>query len=49
MVDESTTEGAILDAAVSLFARQGYARTTIKQIAGEAGVNSALLYYYFES
>ena len=49
MVDESTTEGAILDAAVTLFARQGYARTTIKQIAGKAGVNSALLYYYFES
>jgi AcrR family transcriptional regulator len=38
---------SILDAAERLFARQGYAGTTIKQIGGDAGVNSALLYYYF--
>lgn len=37
----------ILDAAERLFARQGYAATTIKQIGADAGVNSALLYYYF--
>jgi TetR/AcrR family transcriptional regulator len=37
----------ILDAAERLFADQGFARTTIKRIGGEAGVNSALLYYYF--
>lgn len=37
----------ILDAAEWLFAEQGYARTTIKQIGRAAGVNSALLYYYF--
>ncbi len=37
----------ILDAAERLFARKGFARTTIKAIGREAGVNSALLYYYF--
>ena len=38
---------SILDAAERLFARQGFTATTIKQIGGAAGVNSALLYYYF--
>ena len=38
----------ILDSAESLFARQGFSSTTIKELAAEAGVNSALLYYYFE-
>jgi TetR/AcrR family transcriptional regulator len=37
----------MLDAAERLFAGQGFARTTIKQIGRAAGVNSALLYYYF--
>jgi pyruvate formate lyase activating enzyme len=39
---------AILDAAEALFAQRGFAATTIKQIGAEAGVNSALLYYYFD-
>jgi TetR/AcrR family transcriptional regulator len=38
----------ILAAAAELFAAQGFAGTTIKEIAGKAKVNSALLYYYFE-
>ena len=38
---------AILDAAEELFARQGYAATSVKQIGTAAGVNPALLYYYF--
>jgi AcrR family transcriptional regulator len=38
---------AILDAAELLFARLGFAAATIKQIGAEAGVNPALLYYYF--
>lgn len=38
---------AILDAAETLFARQGFAATTIKAIGRDAGVNPALLYYYF--
>jgi TetR/AcrR family transcriptional regulator len=45
--DESQTRLALLDAAEALFARQGFAATTIKAIGTEAGVNPALLYYYF--
>lgn len=44
---DATTRNLILDAAERLFAEQGFARTPIKQIGREAGVNSALLYYYF--
>ena len=44
-VPESRT--AILDAAEVRFARAGFDATTIKEIAADAGVNSALLYYYF--
>lgn len=43
----SSTRDAILDAAERLFARQGFGSTTIKQIGSEAGVNSAMLYYYY--
>lgn len=46
MSDDSRT--AILDAAERLFARQGFEATTIKQLGTEAGVNTALLYYYFQ-
>jgi AcrR family transcriptional regulator len=46
-VTDTTSRDQILDAAERLFAEQGFARTTIKQIGREAGVNSALLYYYF--
>lgn len=38
---------AILTAAKELFSRQGLAATSIKEIAAGAGVNSALIYYYF--
>lgn len=41
------TADLILDAAEALFARQGFARTTIKAIGTAAGQNPALLYYYF--
>ncbi len=37
----------ILDAATSLFERQGAHGTTIRQIADAARVNSQLIYYYF--
>lgn len=43
----SATRDAILDAAIRCFASRGYAATTIKDLAAEAQVNSALLYYYF--
>ncbi len=47
MTSATDSKDAILDAAEERFAAQGFAPTTIKQIAGDAGVNSALLYYYF--
>lgn len=47
--NEAETAGAILDAAEALFAGQGFAATTIKQIGKAAGVNPALIYYYFGS
>ena len=37
----------ILEAAVRLFARQGVARTTTRQIAREAGVSEGLIFRYF--
>lgn len=37
----------ILDAALRAFAREGYAETTIRDIASEAEVASGLLYHYF--
>lgn len=40
---------AILNAAEELFARRGFAATTIKAIGSAAGVNPALLYYYFHN
>jgi AcrR family transcriptional regulator len=43
----ATSRDAILDAAIRCFAANGYAATTIKDLAAEAQVNSALLYYYF--
>ena len=47
MTTPTTSEEALLDAAEARFAGQGFVATTIKQIAGDADVNSALLYYYF--
>ena len=48
MGSDGSTRDAILDAAERLFAHQGFSATTIKQIGAEAGVNTALLYYYFD-
>jgi AcrR family transcriptional regulator len=46
---DADTAVAILEAAEPLFAQQGFAATTIKQIGAAAGVNPALIYYYFGS
>jgi AcrR family transcriptional regulator len=43
----AATRDKILDVAESLFARKGVDRATIKQIGAGAGLNPALLYYYF--
>ena len=47
MPADQSSRDLILDAAERSFARLGYAATTIKAIGTEAGVNTALLYYYF--
>jgi TetR/AcrR family transcriptional repressor of bet genes len=39
----------ILDAARAVMSRQGYAETSMKDIAREAGVAPGLLHYYFDS
>jgi len=39
----------IMQVATGLFARQGFQGTTTREIAGEAGVNEALLFRHFDS
>ncbi len=39
----------ILEAAVKVFARQGYFQSTVAQIAGEAGVADGTIYLYFKN
>ena len=39
--------GAILKAAVPLFARKGYAGTSTREICAAAGMTKPVLYYYF--
>ena len=43
------TRARILDAAVREFSENGLAGARTEQIAEAAGVNKALLYYYFKS
>ncbi|MFC6672421.1 TetR/AcrR family transcriptional regulator [Marinobacterium aestuariivivens] len=45
----SDTAGRILRAAASLFAEQGFAETTMRQITARAGVNLAAVNYHFGS
>ena len=46
---DSDTEQRILDAAHAVFVRRGTAGTRMQEIAAEAGVNQALLHYYFRN
>jgi TetR/AcrR family transcriptional regulator len=46
---EDSTEQRILDAAHNVFVRRGTAGARMQDIADEAGVNKALLHYYFRS
>lgn len=46
---DNTTEEKIKNAARSVFHKKGYAATRTRDIAEEAGVNLALLNYYFRS
>ena len=46
---DADTESRILDAANSVFMRRGTAGARMTEIAREAGVNHALVHYYFRS
>jgi AcrR family transcriptional regulator len=46
---DPTTEEKIKEAARRVFLRKGYAATTNREIADEAGLNHALVNYYFRS
>ena len=47
--EHADTERRILDAARQVFIRHGTAGARMQEIAAEAGVNQALLHYYFRS
>ncbi len=48
-MEEITTETKILEAARKVFMRKGYFGARMQDIADEAGINKALLHYYFRS
>jgi AcrR family transcriptional regulator len=39
----------LLDAALSAFASKGFSKTSIKDLAKEAGISQGLMYHYFDS
>ncbi|WP_230312723.1 TetR/AcrR family transcriptional regulator [Nakamurella alba] len=47
--DDLTTRARIRDAAITLFATHGFARTTVRAIAAAAGVSPALVLHHFGS
>jgi len=49
MKDSGTTKERILDTATELFSDKGFDGTKVQEIADAAGVNKAMLYYYFKS
>ncbi len=48
-INDSTTEITILDAARIVFIKKGFDGARMQEIADEAGINKALLHYYFRS
>ena len=49
MVSTKDTQAQIIDAAKKVFIRKGFAGARMQLIADEAGINKALLHYYFRS
>lgn len=49
LIAELSTEVKILQAARKVFVQKGFAATRIRHIAQEAGINMAMLNYYFRS
>jgi len=48
-VNTSDGRELVLDTAAKLFRMEGYASTSLRDIAGEAGMRAASLYHHFES
>ncbi len=46
---ESKPKDRILDAAIKLFAEKGFDATSVDEIAKNAEINKAMIYYYFSS
>lgn len=46
-IGAETTKQLLLSAATKLFAQQGYAGSSVKEIAEQAGVNVSLISYHF--
>ena len=49
MITEFTTEERIVEAARKVFSRKGMAGARMQEVADEAGINKALLHYYFRN
>ena len=45
----STTKEAIIKAAIELFSKQSYTKTSIEEIASRAGVSKGAVFHYFNS
>jgi AcrR family transcriptional regulator len=45
----AATQARLFETAIALFAERGYGATTLRAIAGEAGVSAGLLYKHFPS
>jgi AcrR family transcriptional regulator len=48
-VHDSSSRTALLDAAEGIMINEGYAAVTSRRLAARAGVNPALVYYYFDT
>lgn len=48
-IEAATTRERILDIALDLFIRKGYAATSMREIAAPLGISKAALYYHFPS
>jgi len=49
MVKKENTEDKIVEAAKKVFIQKGMDGARMQQIADEAGINKALLHYYFRT
>lgn len=48
-ITDHSTQQRLLDAALELFSRKGYAATSVRELVETAGVTKPVLYYYFRN